>query len=129
MKPRLIVAVTVPKQCTQHLRGQLSYAREHGFATSLLCSPGELAELVAREEDVPLLEAPMEREIAPARDWRSFRRICGLLRRHRPHIVNAGTPKAGLLVTLAAWLCRVPIRIYLLRGMRFETALSSTLGS
>ncbi len=120
--PRLIVAVTVPKQCTQHLRGQLRFAQGSGFDVALLCSPGELAELVAREEGVPLLRVPMEREIAPLRDWRSFKRICGLLRRCRPHIVNAGTPKAGLLVTLAAWLCRVPVRIYTLRGMRFDTA-------
>ena len=121
-KPRLIVAVTVPKQCTQHLRGQLRFARDNGFTSAILCSSGELAELVANEEGVPLLRVPMEREISPARDWRSFKRICGVLRRSRPDIVNAGTPKAGLLVTLAAWLCRVPIRIYLMRGMRFETA-------
>lgn len=44
-----------------------------------------------------------------------------LVRRLRPDMVVAGTPKAGLLGMLAARICHVPVRIYLLRGLRFET--------
>ena len=46
-----------------------------------------------------------------------------LIRRVRPTIVNASTPKAGLIGTVAAWLCRVPVRVYVVRGLRFETAV------
>ncbi len=44
------------------------------------------------------------------------------IRRFRPHVVNAGTPKAGLLFTVAARLTRVPLRLYTVRGLRLETA-------
>jgi glycosyltransferase involved in cell wall biosynthesis len=49
-------------------------------------------------------------------------KLTAVLRRLRPIIVNAGTPKAGLLGVMAARLARVPVVIYLLRGLRFEGA-------
>jgi glycosyltransferase involved in cell wall biosynthesis len=65
---------------------------------------------------------PMEREISPLHDLISLARIWSVLRRIRPAICNAGTPKAALLVTVAAWLARIPVRIYTMRGLRLETA-------
>lgn len=63
----------------------------------------------------------MEREIAPLSDLRSLLQLYWLLRQYRPTIVNASTPKAGLLGMLAAWLSQTSIRIYLVRGLRLET--------
>jgi glycosyltransferase involved in cell wall biosynthesis len=64
----------------------------------------------------------MAREPDPARDVVSLARLVPVIRRLAPEIVNAGTPKAGLLGMLAARATGVPIRIYLLRGLRLETA-------
>src|SRR5262249_25972226 len=44
----------------------------------------------------------------------------------RPDIVNASTPKAGLLGMLAARALDVRARIYLLRGLRGETTTGLT---
>jgi lipopolysaccharide/colanic/teichoic acid biosynthesis glycosyltransferase/glycosyltransferase involved in cell wall biosynthesis len=63
----------------------------------------------------------MEREIAPLEDLVSFWRLYRTIRRLRPAIVDASTPKAGLLAGVAAWLAGVPCRIYTLRGLRLET--------
>ncbi len=60
--------------------------------------------------------------MAPLADVVSFVRIWRLLRHIRPDIVEFSTPKAGLLGTLAAFFYRIPARIYLLRGLKLETA-------
>jgi lipopolysaccharide/colanic/teichoic acid biosynthesis glycosyltransferase/glycosyltransferase involved in cell wall biosynthesis len=72
-----------------------------------------------RVEVVPL---QIEREINPAKDLASLWRLYRLMRKLRPTIVNAATPKAGFLGIAAAWLARVPKRVYSLWGLRLETA-------
>jgi glycosyltransferase involved in cell wall biosynthesis len=104
------------------LDGQLSYLRRAGFRPAALCSPGsEVADMRA-EESIPVFTVGMEREISPLRDLIALVRLWRVLRGLRPAICNAGTPKAGLLVGLAAWMNRIPCRVYTLRGLRLETA-------
>ena len=64
----------------------------------------------------------MERELAPFRDMVSLFRLWRLLRRLRPDATEFSTPKAGMLGTFAAKLVGVPRRVYLLRGLKVETA-------
>jgi glycosyltransferase involved in cell wall biosynthesis len=46
--------------------------------------------------------------------------LLALLRREHPHIVHVNSAKAGALGRLAAWLLRVPIRIYTVHGWAFS---------
>ncbi len=118
-------AVTSPLSLVL-LRGQLRYLQDAGFCPAALSAPGAFVEQAGLEQSVPLFTVAMERDVSPLRDFISFVRIWRLLRRLRPTICNAGTPKASLLVMLAAWLARVPCRIYTLRGLRVETARGLT---
>jgi glycosyltransferase involved in cell wall biosynthesis len=104
------------------MRGQLEYLKKMGFRVAALCSPDGQVEGACGPKSIPILTIPMEREVSLLRDLVSLLQICRLLRRVRPTICNAGTPKAGLLVGVAGWLARVPCRIYTLRGLRLETA-------
>jgi glycosyltransferase involved in cell wall biosynthesis len=114
-------AVTSPLSLVL-LRGQLRHLQEAGFHPAALSAPGPFLEQAGLEDSVPVFSVRMEREVSPLRDFASLVRIWRLLRRLRPVICNAGTPKAGLLVMLASWLARVPRRIYTMRGLRVETA-------
>lgn len=102
---------------------RLRNLRMAGFRVVLIASPGELLERVAAQAEVEFLALPMERGIAPLADWVSLLRLLRVLRRIRPQIAEFSTPKAGFLGMLAAILCGVPKRIYLLRGLRLETVL------
>jgi glycosyltransferase involved in cell wall biosynthesis len=97
--------------------------REAGFQVTLVSSPGELLGRTAAREGVAAIPIPMRRRIAPMADLVSLLRLWRLLRKLKPDLVEFSTPKAGLLGTLAARLCGVPCRIYMLRGLRLETAV------
>ena len=64
----------------------------------------------------------MAREPAPRADAASLVALTRALRAIGPDIVIASTPKAGLLGMIAARVLAVPVRVYLVRGLRLETA-------
>lgn len=103
------------------LRGQLAFMRDRGFDVTVITAPGPDLERVREREGVETIGVPMVRTNDARRDAVSLVRLTRVLAAIRPDIVNAGTPKAGLLGMLAARMLRVPIRIYLLRGLRLET--------
>jgi len=116
-QPHIVVGVTSPQTCLV-LRGRLQSLREAGFRVSLLSAPGQLLSDTAHSEQVAAFAVPMRRGISPAADTVALFRIWRLLRRLQPDIVEFTTPKAGLLGSLAARLCRIPARIYFLRGLK-----------
>jgi glycosyltransferase involved in cell wall biosynthesis len=120
-EPKIVYIVTVPLSAVTLLRGQLRYMREHGFEVMVVSSPGKELELVAASEGVAAFKVPMRRGISPLHDVVSLWRLFRILRELKPDIVNAGTTKAGLLGMVAAWMARVPVRVYTLRGLRLET--------
>lgn len=108
------------------VRGQLGHLVAEGFDVTVAA---RLSDPVAPDPAVQKWDAgvtvehlPFVREPSPLADLRALWATIELIRRVRPAIVNASTPKAGLLGMLAAWLCRVPVRVYVVRGFRFETA-------
>lgn len=102
------------------LRGQLRFLNQEFEVVAVADDSGELAK-VAEREGIRTIGVPMRREISLAADCRSLVALYKLFRRERPHIVHSNTPKASLLSMVAAWATRVPHRIYLVTGLRFET--------
>ncbi|MGQ9592050.1 MAG: glycosyltransferase family 4 protein [Planctomycetota bacterium] len=119
-RARLVVAVTAP-QGAGFFRGQLAFLRERGFDPYLLCTGDDTAREFCKREGARLLDVRMRREMSPLSDLPALLRIVRALRLIRPALVNAGTPKAGLLATVGACVACVPCRIYTLRGLRLET--------
>jgi glycosyltransferase involved in cell wall biosynthesis len=124
-QPLAVVGITHPQTCLV-LRGRLAALRAAGFRVILISSPGEWASRLAADEGAGHVAIPMHRGMSPLADLVALARLCRTLRRLRPDLTEFSTPKAGLLGNIAAWLCRVPTRIYLLRGLRLETATGLT---
>ena len=119
--PRLLYIVTHPMTARYLLCGQLAWMQKNGFDVSLISSPGPDLDVTAERERVAVFPLPIEREIHPLKDLWTLLRLYRLIRQIRPDMVNASTPKAGLLGMVAARIARVPLRIYTLRGLRLET--------
>ncbi len=120
--PKIACIATDPLTVRAFMVGQLGFLRQQGFEVTLIAAPGAGLKETADREGVRVIPVPMSREIAPAQDWKSLRHLTEVLKEIQPDIVNAGTPKAGLLGMLAATWAKVPIRIYTLHGLRMETA-------
>jgi glycosyltransferase involved in cell wall biosynthesis len=128
IKARLVYITTAAISANKFLKGQLSYLRRRGFDIVVVSAPTKITagvdelRLVGEREQVTTIAVPMEREISLLNDLVSLVRLYRVLRGLRPAIVNAGTPKAGLLGMIAGCAAGVPVRIYLLHGLRLETA-------
>lgn len=126
---KILYIVTTAETARGSLKGQLDYIQRKGnHKVELISSPGSDLKSVAEREDIQVHPIGMSREISLFRDALSLLRICWKLLWIRPDIVVAGTPKAGLLGMLAAFLTFVPRRVYLLKGLRLDTTSGTKRG-
>jgi glycosyltransferase involved in cell wall biosynthesis len=119
--PFPIVLAVTPAHCWVFFEGLIEPIRAAGFSPVLVSAPGEQLQRTAQAAGAEYTAIPLVREISPARDLLCLWRFCRLMRRVQPLIADVGTPKAGLLGGVAAWLTGVPCRVYTLRGLRLET--------
>ncbi|MBL7573816.1 glycosyltransferase family 4 protein [Staphylococcus saccharolyticus] len=109
--------VTVSKSIPL-MKGQIEYLRDRGLDVHIVSSKGEEQKIYS-SNIVHVIN--MEREISIKNDIKSLYNMIKLFIKEKPQIVNSGTPKAGLIGTLAAFITRRPVRIYTVRGLRLET--------
>ncbi|MDG0826070.1 glycosyltransferase family 4 protein [Staphylococcus equorum] len=116
-KNKIFHLVTVSKSIPL-MKGQIEFLRNQGLDIHIVSDDGK--ELRSYEKEISH-SIPMKREISFLNDIKSLIKMVKLFYKERPYIVNSGTPKAGLIGTLAAFITRRPIRIYTVRGLRLET--------
>ena len=120
-RPPVVVHVTTIPMTLGFLRGHVAYLKARGFDVHAVSSPEPGLSEFGEREEVPVHGVFMHRGISPLRDLVSVFKLWCVLRKIRPQIVHAHTPKAGLLAMIAALLARVPIRIYHILGLRMMT--------
>ncbi|MDR2930472.1 MAG: glycosyltransferase family 4 protein [Propionibacteriaceae bacterium] len=118
---RILFLTTIADSAYVVYRGYLRYLREQGWDVRVASASDGSLERWAASEGARGYALPLVRQISLAADIRGLIAIMGLIRRLRPDVVVSATPKAGLLGTVAAWINRVPVRVYDVWGLRMET--------
>ncbi len=128
MRPiKLIRTSTVPGSLNTFCRGLLrELQEEEDYEVVAVSSPGDQLDEVSHREGVKAVAVPMERHISPLKDLKSLLGLIRAFRREKPTMVHSITPKAGLLSMMAAWVCRVPVRLHTFTGLVFPTAMGLT---
>ncbi|MCC5927642.1 MAG: glycosyltransferase family 4 protein [Cyclobacteriaceae bacterium] len=116
---KLIVGITAPPS-VELLHGQLKFLKEHGYDVFLLAPDHERVRVFCEKEGVGHIDIKIERNISFWKDLFTLFSLIHIFFREKPDIINLGTPKISLLGMMAAFLNRVPLRLYTCRGFRFE---------
>ena len=120
-RKKIIRTSTVSTSLNTFCRGTLRRLANTYDVVAVSTPDDELREM-AQREGIRVIGVPMRRPIAPLRDIVSLWRLIRVFRRERPTMVHSITPKAGLLSMIAAWICRVPVRLHTFTGLVFPTA-------
>jgi lipopolysaccharide/colanic/teichoic acid biosynthesis glycosyltransferase/glycosyltransferase involved in cell wall biosynthesis len=118
---RVLRITTSPLALWSFFRNITGFLGEHGFETLAVSSPGQKLDEFHAWAGVPVQAVEMKRRISPLSDLPALWRLWRIVRRYRPDIVHAHTPKAGLLGMLAAWLALVKVRVYTIHGLPLLT--------
>jgi hypothetical protein len=82
-------------------RGACAVLAEHGWEVHAAAAPGPLLDEFQAQTGARVHHLPMTRQMRPAHDARALTAAHSLMRRVRPHVVHAQSPK-GALIGLAA---------------------------
>lgn len=122
MKKKLIRTSTIPGSLNNFCRHLLKDLSVEGYEVIAVSSPGEALKEIEEREGVKTYAVKMERHISPFKDLVSFWNLIRVFRKEKPDMVHSITPKAGLLSMMAAWICRIPVRLHTFTGLVFPTA-------
>jgi len=94
------------------------------FESMLVTGPvekgeAEMSSLLSKHNVAPVVIKEICREIRPVKDIIAFFKICGVIKKYKPHIIHTHTAKAGTLGRLAGFLLRVPVRVHTFHGHTF----------
>lgn len=119
LQRKLVVGITA-EGSVNLLLGQLAFFKSLGYKTYLLAPYSDRSTNFCKNEGCEHLVINIEREISLWKDFQTLWQIIRIFNKIKPDIVNLGTPKVSLLGMIAAFILRVPKRIYTCRGFRFE---------
>jgi glycosyltransferase involved in cell wall biosynthesis len=117
MTNKLLRITTVPMSLKFLIKGQMLFMQQQGFEVLAVSADGKERDEVMQYEKVSHVIVPMTRAMTPVRDLICLFKLIRVITKYKPSIVHTHTPKAGLLGMMAAFICRVPLRLHTVAGL------------
>ena len=102
--------------------GQFRYLSDHGHDLHMISSDPEDTDFCRRNRLAAYHRSEVARRIDIRADIRAIADIRRYIRRNGINAVVGHTPKGAMVAMIAAWLARVPVRIYYRHGLIYTTA-------
>lgn len=101
---------------------QLLFFRERDYQEYIVCSPSEELKFLSKEYCFNYKEVEILRKISFWKDLKAVIKTACYIKKSHIDIVTGHTPKGALVAMLAAFIMRVPVRIYFRHGLVYETS-------
>lgn len=101
---------------------QLNWFAEKGYKEHIICSDSDELAVFSRQYGFKYKAIEILRKISVGKDLKAVYLTYRYIRNIKADVVCGHTPKGGLIAMLAAYLARVPIRLYFRHGLVYETS-------
>lgn len=101
---------------------QLNYFSSKGYKEYVVCSPSDELEEFSKRYNFVNCPVGILRKFSFVSDFKAILYVYNLIKREKIDVVNGHTPKGALIAMVAAFIARVPKRIYFRHGLVFETS-------
>ncbi len=99
------------------LKGQLNFMSQKGLEVYMASTPDANVPALEEQQNAKFFPLPLSRELTPVKDLIALYHTIRLIQKLKPQIVHTHSPKAGVVGMLAAFLCRVPVKIHTVAGL------------
>ncbi|HQI25515.1 MAG TPA: glycosyltransferase, partial [Smithella sp.] len=117
--PSICILTTVCLSIKSFYRGQIEALQKAGFDVTVVCAKEN-----SFQEELPkgvyYYPVSFSRTISPLSSLKALFQLICLFRKERFDIVQYSTPNASLIGSIAAFMTRIPVRIYILWGLYYQ---------
>lgn len=101
---------------------QINKFSEKGYKLFIICSPSEELDEFSKRYIFDYRVIEVLRKISILKDIKAVLSTYKYIKEIKADVVTGHTPKGGLIAMIAAWIARVPVRIYFRHGLVYETS-------
>ena len=120
MQPKIVLGIS-SSFCANFLKGQVGFLVSQGYSVVIISGPGEEIALLCKAEGAKLYTVDFTKRFSVFKDVFLLFEIIKILKKEKPTIINAGNPKSGFLILLAATIVGIKHRIFTLHGLLSDT--------